>query len=163
MAIERNPFDRIPETPSAKQESELSQTMDGMEQETSIEIDPETGEVVVEFSTEPQEDEDSLDESQQEESDEEFYRNLAEELEDGELSDIANKVIDGFTADKESRTDWESIFERGFDLLGLKLEETAEPFQGACTAVHPVLIESAVKFQSKAGPNCILPTLLVLR
>lgn len=157
MAIERNPFDRIPETPSAKQEIELSKTMDGMEQETSIEIDPETGEVVVEFSTEPQEDEDSLDESQQEESDEEFYRNLAEELEDGELSDIANKVIDGFTADKESRTDWESIFERGFDLLGLKLEETAEPFQGACTAVHPVLIESAVKFQSKATQELFPP------
>ena len=42
------------------------------------------------------------------------------------------------------------MFERGFDLLGLKLEEASEPFEGACTAVHPVLIESAVKFQSKA-------------
>ena len=42
------------------------------------------------------------------------------------------------------------MFERGFDLLGLKLEEGSEPFQGACTAVHPLLIESAVKFQSKA-------------
>jgi hypothetical protein len=42
------------------------------------------------------------------------------------------------------------MFERGFDLLGLKLEEASEPFEGACTAVHPVLIESVVKFQSKA-------------
>ena len=43
------------------------------------------------------------------------------------------------------------MFERGFDLLGLKLEDTTEPFEGACTAVHPLLIESAVKFQSKAS------------
>jgi len=43
------------------------------------------------------------------------------------------------------------MFERGFDLLGLKIQETSEPFEGACTAVHPLLIESAVKFQSKAS------------
>jgi ubiquinone biosynthesis protein UbiJ len=43
------------------------------------------------------------------------------------------------------------MFERGFDLLGLKLEETTEPFEGAATAVHPLLIESAVKFQSRAS------------
>ena len=43
------------------------------------------------------------------------------------------------------------MFERGFDLLGLKLEDATEPFEGACTAVHPLLIESAVKFQSKAS------------
>jgi len=43
------------------------------------------------------------------------------------------------------------MFERGFDLLGLKLEQGTEPFEGACTAVHPLLIESAVKFQSKAS------------
>ena len=42
------------------------------------------------------------------------------------------------------------MFERGFDLLGLKIQDTSEPFEGACTAVHPMLIESAVKFQSKA-------------
>jgi len=42
------------------------------------------------------------------------------------------------------------MFTSGLDLLGLKLEETNEPFEGACTAVHPLLIESAVSFQSKA-------------
>ena len=42
------------------------------------------------------------------------------------------------------------MFEKGFDLLGLKIQETSEPFEGACTAVHPMLIESAVKFQAKA-------------
>jgi|TARA_R110002012_G_scaffold58769_3_gene152837 hypothetical protein len=76
--------------------------------------------------------------------------NLVDKLEASELDDIASKVIEGFEADKESRGEWEATFEKGFDLLGLKLRETSEPFEGACTAVHPLLIESAVKFQSKA-------------
>ena len=76
--------------------------------------------------------------------------NLVTELDEDELDEIAGKVIEGFESDRESRSEWEATFEKGFDLLGLKLEETSEPFEGACTAVHPLLIESAVKFQSKA-------------
>mgnify|MGYP003652290846 CR=1 FL=1 len=76
--------------------------------------------------------------------------NLVDQLDASDLDEIATTVIDGFEADKESRGEWEATFEKGFDLLGLKLRETSEPFEGACTAVHPLLIESAVKFQSKA-------------
>ncbi len=76
--------------------------------------------------------------------------NIVGQLDQDDLDEIATKVIEGFEADKESRGEWEATFEKGFDLLGLKLRETSEPFEGACTAVHPLLIESAVKFQSKA-------------
>jgi hypothetical protein len=87
----------------------------------------------------------------------EWYGNLADTMEEGELDDIAQNVIDNYEADKDSRSEWESMFERGFDLLGLKLEQGSEPFEGACTAVHPLLIESAVKFQSKAS-NELFPS-----
>jgi hypothetical protein len=142
MATERNPFDPIPET-------QISIEIEGEtgDENTSIEYDPEDGGVVVEFKTNKDE---GLSEEQVEETEEEFYRNLVDDLDEDVLDDIAIKVHENFTSDKESRADWESMFERGFDLLGLKLEETSEPFEGACTAVHPVLIESAVKFQSKA-------------
>ena len=80
-----------------------------------------------------------------------FYQNLVEILDEEKLEEIGQTVIDKFEADKDSRSEWESMFERGFDLLGLKLEDTTEPFEGAATAVHPLLIESAVKFQSKAS------------
>ena len=66
------------------------------------------------------------------------FENLAEYLDEDDLADIGNTVLDGYQSDKESRSEWEQIFERGFDLLGLKLEETTEPFDGACTAVHPL-------------------------
>ena len=142
MATERNPFDPIPETQiSIEIEAETG------DENTSIEYDPEDGGVVVEFKTNKDE---GLSEEQVEETEEEFYRNLVDDLDEDVLDDIAIKVHENFTSDKESRAEWESMFERGFDLLGLKLEETSQPFEGACTAVHPVLIESAVKFQSKA-------------
>lgn len=81
-----------------------------------------------------------------------WFGNLLEEhnFDYRELDQIADEVISRYESDRESRSEWEEMFERGFDLLGLKLEESDEPFAGACTAVHPMLIESIVKFQSKA-------------
>ena len=85
-----------------------------------------------------------------EETQSDHYANLAEAMDKNDLDLIGTDVIDSFNADKESREEWESTFERGFDLLGLKLQETTEPFEGSCTAVSPLIIEAAVKFQSKA-------------
>ena len=87
-----------------------------------------------------------------------FSDNLAEEyLDESEIERIGSMVMDSYTSDKESRAEWESMFEKGFELLGLKLSTTSEPFEGACTAVHPLLIESAVKFQSKASEELFPP------
>ena len=144
MATERNPFDPIPQVQVTQIELEPE---GNTEQETTIEYDDSDGGVIVEFKNPAEE---LLSDEQIEETDDEFYRNLADEIDDDVLQDISQEVYDNFVADKDSRGEWESMFERGFDLLGLKLEETSEPFEGACTAVHPVLIESAVKFQSKA-------------
>jgi hypothetical protein len=140
MATERNPYDRI----EGDNVIQLSMERE-MESGASIEVDPETGEVVVDF--EP------VEESYEVEVDVDtgFYENLVDLLDEDDLKDIGHTVIDKFEADKDSRAEWESMFERGFDLLGLKLEDTSEPFEGAATAVHPLLIESAVKFQSKAS------------
>jgi hypothetical protein len=79
-----------------------------------------------------------------------FYANLVEELDEDALKDISIQVLESFEADLQSRSEWEESFEKGLDLLGLKFEDTDEPFEGACTAVHPLLIESAVSFQSKS-------------
>ena len=138
MATERNPFDMIPET-----ETNVIAMVPEEQSNVSIEIDPSDGGVIVDFSSESVEMEASEEIS-------EWYGDLSEDLDEEDLQDISADVIENYNADKDSRGEWESMFERGFDLLGLKLEEGSEPFQGACTAVHPLLIESAVKFQSKA-------------
>ena len=138
MTTERNPFDMIPEA-----ETNVIAMVPEEKSNVSIEIDPSDGGVIVDFSSESVEMEASEEIS-------EWYGDLSEDLDGEDLQDISADVIENYNADKDSRGEWESMFERGFDLLGLKLEEGSEPFQGACTAVHPLLIESAVKFQSKA-------------
>ena len=83
--------------------------------------------------------------------------NLALYIDERELEDIARQVTQRYQDDKDARQDWEQMFEKGFELLGLKLQETSEPFEGACTAVHPLIIENAVKFQSKASQELFPP------
>ena len=144
MATERNPYEvdaPISNVIALDVERDKSDNV-------SIELDPETGEVEVDFGpVEIEIDEDGI--AVMEKGG--FYENLVEAMDEDELIDIGNEVYDKYEADRDSRAEWESMFERGFDLLGLKLDETTEPFEGAATAVHPLLIESAVKFQSRAS------------
>ena len=139
MAVEKNPNEGKEKANVINLDMEKEKRSDNV----NFEVDPETGELEIEFNAEEIEEE--------VEEPNEFYENLAELMEEQDLDDIAQTVIEKYEADKSSRTEWESMFERGFDLLGLKLEDTTEPFEGAATAVHPLLIESAVKFQSKAS------------
>jgi hypothetical protein len=140
MATERNPFEQIPQ--EVANVIPMDATPVSEEQEATFELDPDGG-VTVDFTkTVVMEAEAPV---------KEWYANLAEDLDDDVLEEIAENVYNNYDADKNSRQEWESMFERGFDLLGLKIQETSEPFDGACTAVHPLLVESAVKFQSKAS------------
>ena len=139
MATERNPYDTMAEEVG----NVIAMPMEE-EANATFEVDPSDGGVIVDFSEEIIDMEASEDIA-------EWFGDMSELLEEDELNDIANDVIENYQSDKDSRAEWESMFESGFDLLGLKLEQGSDPFEGACTAVHPLLIESAVKFQSKAS------------
>jgi len=80
----------------------------------------------------------------------EFSANLAEVLDPQDLSRISIDLLAMFEADKASRADWEQCYAKGLELLGLKLEERTKPFRGAAGAVHPMLTEAIVQFQSQA-------------
>jgi len=140
MATERNPFEQIPQ--QGTNVVPMNPVPISEEQEATFEVEPDGG-VIVDFRNNV--------EMEAEDTIKEWYANLADSLDDNELGEIAANVYNNYDSDKNSRQEWESMFERGFDLLGLKIQETSEPFEGACTAVHPLLIESAVKFQSKAS------------
>jgi hypothetical protein len=85
-----------------------------------------------------------------EEGDEEgFNDNLAEYITDGELAELAGDLIGDFDADIGSRKDWIQTYVDGLELLGLKIEERTEPWEGACGVYHPLLSEALVKFQAE--------------
>ena len=79
-----------------------------------------------------------------------FDDNLAEYIEDKELTLIAGDLISSFKSDKESRSDWERTYVEGLELLGLKHEDRTTPWDGACGVFHPLLTESVIKFQSQS-------------
>jgi len=79
-----------------------------------------------------------------------FGENLAEYIEDSELALIGNDILDNFTSDKESRSEWEDTYVKGLNQLGLTIDERTEPWPGACGVFHPLLSEAVIKFQSQA-------------
>lgn len=79
-----------------------------------------------------------------------FDSNLAETLDDRTLQDIANDIQFAMQEDKTSRRDWEDALTKGMDLLGIKDENRQQPWPGACGVVHPMILEAAVRFQSKS-------------
>lgn len=89
--------------------------------------------------------------------DDDFYRNIANEIDAGRLSTIASDLITGITHDDDSRKDWLATRSRGIALLGLKLEEprtdvgtSSAPLEGQSTIRHPLLLEATIRFQATA-------------
>lgn len=83
------------------------------------------------------------------ESVDEFNANLAEYIAEDELQSIAEDLIDDYEEDVSSRKDWMQTYVDGLELLGMKIEERSEPWEGACGVYHPLLSEALVKFQSE--------------
>jgi hypothetical protein len=82
-------------------------------------------------------------------TDEDFDANLAEFMDEGDLSGMAGNLCHDIDNDKNSRKDWEQTYVDGLKLLGLKYEDRTEPWNGACGVVHPLITEAVVKFQSE--------------
>ena len=92
-----------------------------------------------------------LGENQEDLIESEFDDNLAELMEESELSKIASSLVDGIEKDKSSREDWEKTYTDGLKYLGMKFdEERSQPFEGASGVTHPLLGEAVTTFQAQA-------------
>ena len=80
---------------------------------------------------------------------EEFDANLAEYISEKDLVEIAGDLLGDFEDDISARKDWIQTYVDGLELLGMKIEERSEPWEGACGVYHPLLSEALVKFQSE--------------
>ena len=74
---------------------------------------------------------------------------LAEDLNPGDLQELAGDLAGSIDDDKAARKDWEDMYKDGITLLGLKFEERTEPWDGACGVFHPMITEAVVRFQSE--------------
>jgi|TARA_R110001583_G_scaffold195202_1_gene370461 hypothetical protein len=136
LAIERKPATPIEGTIEQEPESDLEIVIENPE---SVAIDTDDGGMIIDF-----------DPSSGERDESEFNSNLAEYLDDNELDKLGSKLIGEYTADKDSRTEWEETYIKGLDQLGLKIEDRTTPWAGACGVFHPMLCEAVIRFQSQS-------------
>jgi len=78
-----------------------------------------------------------------------FDANLVDYLDDSIVSSIVTELIGDYDDDVNSRKDWMQTYVDGLELLGMKIEERADPWIGACGVYHPLLSEALVKFQAE--------------
>jgi hypothetical protein len=82
--------------------------------------------------------------------DTQFAENLAEDIiPEDRLQSLASELTEAFDDDLNSRKDWVQTYVDGLELLGLKIEDRTEPWEGACGVYHPILSEALVKFQAE--------------
>ena len=79
-----------------------------------------------------------------------FGDNLAEYLSPHARQSLANDLRYAVDEDLTSRKDWETALTDGLDLLGIKVTERTIPWPGSCGVVHPMILEAAIRFQSKS-------------
>lgn len=114
---------------------------DGPEIEIEIE-DPESVEIGVDGMP-------ILRLEEEEPSDKDFDANLAEYMSEEQLQMLASDLVGDFDEDISSRKDWMQTYVDGLQLLGMTIEERAEPWEGACGVYHPLLSETLVRFQAE--------------
>jgi hypothetical protein len=95
------------------------------------------------------EDLEDLEDEAEETRQEEFDENLAEYISSKELATLAGDLMGDFDDDISARKDWIQTYVDGLELLGMKIEERTEPWEGACGVYHPLLSEALVKFQAE--------------
>jgi hypothetical protein len=79
-----------------------------------------------------------------------FYKNIADDLDEPTLQKLSKQLVDDYKRDRVSRKDWEESYRNGLDLLGFKYIEMTRPFKGSASVTHPLLAESVTQFQAQA-------------
>ena len=119
-----SPMSEMDEGPDIEIEIEDPEEVTIRAGDTEIEIDPDTDEG-------------------------DFNNNLAEDLDESVLTELAGDLLGEFDEDISSRKDWIQTYVDGLELLGMKVEDRTEPWPGACGVHHPLLAEAVVKFQAE--------------
>ena len=94
----------------------------------------------------------------------EWFSNLVDDIDSGELVRISDELMRGIRDDIESRREWIEDRAQGIKLLGLKIEipglqgaTDGAPVEGMSKIRHPLLLEAVLRFQANARSE-MLPT-----
>ena len=110
----------------------------------NLEIDTEDGGVVVQFNPQLNQP------GSVEEKPDNFYRNLADEIDEARLNTIAAELHEAVQADDASRQESLANRSKGMDLLGLQIEEPKSgdgqtQMDGMSVVTNPLLLDAVLK------------------
>lgn len=126
---------------------------DDSEKATTIMVDAATGHVTTynddgsaEINTDP---DGKTDDKGPIETD--FNDNLADHMSETDRNALGSAIWEGVENDIRTRSDFDEIFSKGIDLLGLKIETASSQASAEGTVsryYHPLLLETTVKYQA---------------
>jgi hypothetical protein len=127
----------------------------GENPDTGSQEEDGNGNIIVLVRGDEDEGDDTSEESESQEKvddtkDDKFNENLADGvIPEDKLVTLSSDLIADFDDDIASRKEWVNTYVDGLELLGMKIEERTEPWEGACGVYHPLLSEALVKFQAE--------------
>jgi len=123
-----------------------------------LRIDHGDGSISVSLNGQP------IEEANKRKKDTGWFANLADDINDMELSRIAEELLRGVKQDMDSRKEWIEERAQGLRLLGLKVEipglqgsADGAPIEGMSKVRDPLLLEAVLRFQANARSE-LLPT-----
>jgi chaperonin GroES len=82
-------------------------------------------------------------------------QNLAAELTDAKLTEIARQVLDEYRLDKSSMEEWLERMKRGLDLAKMVKVEKTYPFKNAANVKYPLVASAALQFNARSYPAIV--------
>jgi len=123
-----------------------------------LEIEHPDGSITISLDGKP------INDNRKERDENNWFRNLVDDVAEGNLNDIAQELLRGIRDDISSRNDWIEDRAQGIKLLGLKIEipglqgaTDGAPVEGMSKVRHPLLLEAVLRFQANARSE-LLPT-----
>ena len=81
--------------------------------------------------------------------------NIAEDLSEKQLDEIAQVVLDGYEIDKQSRVEWEAINKKAFELIAINAKEKNTPWEKAANIKYPMIIGACMQGNARLMPLLI--------
>lgn len=81
--------------------------------------------------------------------------NVADDIEETQLSAIGAKVVREYAIDRESRKEWQDRAERAMDIARQVRQAKSTPWDGASNVKYPLLTTAALQFGARAYPAIV--------
>ena len=81
--------------------------------------------------------------------------NIADELDEEFLNQLAAKVVREYEIDEDSRAEWKTKMEKAMKIARQQIEEKNTPWPGAANVKYPLIVTAGIQFASRAYAEII--------